>query len=49
VWYLSVASVYVQLALALLLLRREFARRLNFGVVAPDQAMAPREPETVGG
>jgi len=29
-WYLSVASVYVQLILALLLLRREFSRRLAF-------------------
>jgi len=29
-WYLSVASVYVQLALALVLLRREFGRRLGF-------------------
>jgi putative MATE family efflux protein len=30
VWYLSVLSVFVQLALALLLLRREFSRRLDF-------------------
>ena len=29
-WYLSVGSVYVQLILALLLLRREFSRRLAF-------------------
>jgi Na+-driven multidrug efflux pump len=30
VWYLSVVSVIVQLALNLLLLRREFRRRLTF-------------------
>lgn len=30
IWYLSVASVFVQLALSMLLLRREFDRRLNF-------------------
>ena len=30
IWYLSVASVFVQLALSMLLLRREFARRLRF-------------------
>ena len=33
VWYLSVASVLVQLALNLLLLRREFRRRLTFAPV----------------
>jgi Na+-driven multidrug efflux pump len=33
IWYLSVASVLVQLALSMLLLRREFDRRLNFEVV----------------
>jgi Na+-driven multidrug efflux pump len=31
-WYLSLVSVYVQLALSMLLLRREFVRRLEFGV-----------------
>jgi Na+-driven multidrug efflux pump len=36
IWYLSVASVWVQLGLSLLLLRREFARRLDFGVRTPD-------------
>ena len=30
IWYLSVGAVFTQLALALLLLRREFARRLTF-------------------
>jgi putative MATE family efflux protein len=43
IWYLSVLSVIVQLALAMLLLRREFARRLNFGPLpsaAPLQTVA---------
>jgi len=35
VWYLSLATAYFQLGLVLLLLRREFARRLDFGVAAP--------------
>jgi cobalamin synthase len=30
VWYISAAAVVVQLVMALLLLRHEFARRLNF-------------------
>jgi Na+-driven multidrug efflux pump len=30
IWYLSVAAVFVQLGLSMLLLRREFARRLSF-------------------
>jgi putative MATE family efflux protein len=30
IWYLSVAAVLVQLAISMLLLRREFARKLNF-------------------
>jgi putative MATE family efflux protein len=30
IWYLSVGAVFVQLALSMLLLRREFARRLAF-------------------
>jgi Na+-driven multidrug efflux pump len=34
IWYLSVMSVTLQMILSLLLLRREFQRRLNF-VVAP--------------
>jgi MATE family, multidrug efflux pump len=34
IWFLSVASVFVQLALALWLLRREFARRLVWSVPA---------------
>jgi putative MATE family efflux protein len=34
VWYLSVATIWIQLAMSLLLLRREFGRKLNFGVPA---------------
>jgi putative MATE family efflux protein len=33
-WYISVASVFVQLTLSMLLLRREFDRRLRFELVA---------------
>jgi len=33
VWYLTVVSVTLQMGLALLLLRREFRKRLNFGPV----------------
>ena len=32
IWYLAVAAVYVQLTLSMLLLNREFRRRLGFGV-----------------
>ena len=32
IWYLSVAAVFVQLALSMSLLNREFRRRLNFAV-----------------
>jgi hypothetical protein len=35
VWWLSLATAYLQLGLALWLLRGEFRRRLTFGVVAP--------------
>ena len=34
IWYLSVAGVVLQLALSLFLLRREYAKRLNFGPIA---------------
>lgn len=34
IWYLSVAAVIVQLTISMLLLRREFGRRLTFAVVA---------------
>jgi len=47
VWYLSAAMVYVQLALSLWLLRREFARRLDAGASAP--VAAPPAMEAVGG
>jgi hypothetical protein len=40
VWYLSVASVYVQLALSLWLLRRELTQRLHFDEAAPMAAAA---------
>jgi hypothetical protein len=30
IWYLSVGAVFVQLALSMLLLRRDFTRRLAF-------------------
>jgi len=33
IWYLSVGAVFIQLALSLLLLRREFDRRLQFVAV----------------
>jgi putative MATE family efflux protein len=48
VWYLAVTTVYVQLALSLTLLRREFARRLGPG--APAAAGAPTAiAEAAGG
>jgi MATE family, multidrug efflux pump len=40
IWYLSVAAGTLQLAMILLLLRREFGRRLNFAP-APAMASAP--------
>ena len=44
VWYISATAVVVQLALALLLLRREFQRRLNFA--AADAAHPPLQTAT---
>jgi len=35
IWYLSVVAIVVQLAVTLLLLRREFQRRLNFAAAPP--------------
>jgi putative MATE family efflux protein len=35
VWWLSLTTAYLQLGLALWMLRGEFAKRLRFGVVAP--------------
>jgi putative MATE family efflux protein len=40
IWYLSVAAVIVQLTISMLLLRWEFARKLNFGA-AEGAAAAP--------
>jgi putative MATE family efflux protein len=37
IWYLSVAAVVVQLTISMLLLRREFGRKLNFATVAVQQ------------
>ncbi len=34
VWYLSVATIWVHLTMSLLLLKREFSRKLNFGAPA---------------
>jgi len=47
VWYLSLATAYFQLGLVLLLLRREFARRLDFGVGAPPISVQAPVAETV--
>jgi len=45
IWYLAAAAVFVQLALALLLLRREYGRRLRFaGVPAVDRMPATTTP-----
>jgi putative MATE family efflux protein len=41
IWYLAAASVFVQLGLALLLLKREFRRRLRFGGPAVEMDRAP--------
>jgi hypothetical protein len=40
VWYLSVASVTIQMCINLLLLRREFRRKLQFGSPAATVATA---------
>src|SRR4029079_16485036 len=47
VWYLSLTTSYFQLGLALLLLRREFVRRLDFGVPAPSISIQAPVAETV--
>jgi putative MATE family efflux protein len=47
IWYLSAATVWVQLGLSVLFLRREFARRLDFGVRAPEEAPGAAVVETV--
>jgi putative MATE family efflux protein len=45
IWYVSLGAVYLQLALAMWLLRREFGMRLNWGSAAPD---VPRQTSLVG-
>jgi putative MATE family efflux protein len=45
IWYLSLGAVVVQLTVSLLLLRREFRRRLNFGDAPP---VAVTEPIVAG-
>jgi len=44
IWYLSVGAVVLQLTLSLLLLRREFRLRLNFGAV-PAASVQPAGAE----
>lgn len=39
IWQLSVMSIYAQLALAIVLLRREFRKRLNFSTPIPSAAV----------
>ena len=46
IWYLSVAAVYIQLATSLLLLRREYRRRLIF---APERASVGAAQATAPG
>ncbi len=46
IWYISVASIWAQLAIGLLLLRREFRRRLAFP--APPAAADPLGTEPLG-
>jgi hypothetical protein len=47
VWYLSLATAYFQLGLALFLLRREFARRLDFGLSVPAVSIEAQVAEPV--
>jgi MATE family, multidrug efflux pump len=47
-WYLSVASVTFQLVMSLLLLRREFGRRLPAGASAPRATTVPAPVPTTG-
>ncbi|MDB4887032.1 MAG: efflux family protein [Gemmatimonadetes bacterium] len=49
IWHLAVISVWVQLAVALLLLRREFRRRLDFAATPPASSVQSAEvPVAVG-
>ena len=45
IWYLALLSVWVQLAVAMLLLRREFRKRLAF--TEPVASVAPVTPDPV--
>jgi putative MATE family efflux protein len=49
IWYLSVATVWVQLGLALWFLKSEYSRRLDFGVRAPTALPAVGPGATVAG
>ena len=49
IWYLSAASVFVQLALSMLLLRREFGRRLAFAAPPARAATSPAPAEAMSG
>jgi putative MATE family efflux protein len=41
IWYLSVGSVFAQLAMSMYLLRREFRKRLVFLPATPEQVLVP--------
>jgi putative MATE family efflux protein len=43
IWYLSMGSVFAQLAMSMFLLRREFRKRLNFDNVIPQPVLQPAE------
>jgi putative MATE family efflux protein len=45
IWYLSVATVFIQMTVSLLLLKREYRRRLDFGVSAPPVSIGAPEVE----
>jgi putative MATE family efflux protein len=47
IWYLAIATVFVQLGLSLWMLKLEFARRLDFGVSAPPSMTAAPAREAV--
>ena len=44
IWYLSVATILIQMTISLLLLRREYRRRLDFGVSTPPVSVGAPEP-----
>jgi len=49
IWYLSVTAVFIQLAIAMLLLRREFRRRLTFPAQAKLDGTAVASAVAVSG